>query len=83
MNNRYRRDRRFQIQRAIKDTVQSHRRECPYPKEEMFISIQEAYRTPNRLDQKRNSSCFIMTKPANAHVKQRILKVVKKKGQVT
>jgi hypothetical protein len=28
----------------------------PYLKKEMPTNIQEAYRTPNRLDQKRNSS---------------------------
>jgi hypothetical protein len=27
-----------------------------YLKKEMLLNIQEAYRTPNRLDQKRNSS---------------------------
>jgi len=31
-------------------------------KKEMPINIQEAYRTPNRLDQKRNSSCHIIVK---------------------
>ena len=34
----------------------------PNLKKEMPISIQEAYRTPNRLDQKRNSSCHIVVK---------------------
>jgi hypothetical protein len=29
---------------------------CPNLKKEMPMNIQEAYRTPNRLDQKRNSS---------------------------
>ena len=29
-------------------------------KKEMPINIQEAYRIPNRLDQKRNSSCYII-----------------------
>jgi hypothetical protein len=29
----------------------------PNLKKEMSMNIQEAYRTPNRLDQKRNSSC--------------------------
>jgi hypothetical protein len=49
----------------------------------MPINIQEAYRTPNRLDQKRNSSCHIIVKPPNALKKERILKAVKEKGQVT
>jgi len=34
----------------------------PKLKKEMPINIQEAYRTPNRLDQKRNSSCHIIVK---------------------
>ena len=32
----------------------------PNLKKELSINIQEAYRTPNRLDQKRNSSCHII-----------------------
>jgi hypothetical protein len=32
----------------------------------MLINIQEAYRTPNSLDQKRNSSCHIIVKTPNA-----------------
>jgi hypothetical protein len=49
----------------------------------MPINIQEAYRTPNRLDQKRNSSCHIIVKTPNAQNKERILKAVSEKGQVT
>ena len=48
----------------------------------MPIIIQEAYRTPNRLDQKRNSSCHIIIKTPNALNKERLLKAVRK-GQVT
>jgi hypothetical protein len=47
------------------------------------MNIQEAYRTPNRLAQKRNSSCHIIIKTPNAQNKERILKVVREKGQVT
>ena len=47
------------------------------------MNIQEAYRTPNRLDQKRNSSCHIIIKTPNAENKERILKVVRGKGKVT
>jgi hypothetical protein len=54
----------------------------PNPTEEMSINIQEAYRTPNRLDQKRYSSHHIITKTPNALNKERILKAVKEKGQV-
>jgi hypothetical protein len=47
------------------------------------INIQEAYRTPNRLDQKRNSSCYIIIKTPNGLNKERILKAVREKSQVT
>ena len=49
----------------------------------MPMNIQEAYRTPNRLDQKRNSSRHIMIKTPDALNKERILKAVREKGQVT
>jgi hypothetical protein len=49
----------------------------------MPINIQEAYRTPNRLDQKRNSSQHIIIKTPNALNKERMLKAVREKGQVT
>ena len=49
----------------------------------MHINIQEAYRTPNRLDQKRNSSWHIIDKTPNALNKERILKTLREKGQVT
>jgi hypothetical protein len=48
----------------------------------MPMNIQEAYRTPNRLEQKRNSSCHIIIKTPNALKKDRILKAVREKGQV-
>ena len=49
----------------------------------MPIKIQEAYRTPNRWDQKRNTSRHIIVKTPNAQNKERILKAVREKGQVT
>ena len=49
----------------------------------MSIKIQEAYRTPNRLDQKRNSSCYIIIKTPNGQNKERILKAVREKVKVT
>jgi hypothetical protein len=48
----------------------------------MSMNTQEAYRTPNRLDQKRNSSCHIIVKTSNALNKERVLKAVKEKVQV-
>jgi hypothetical protein len=49
----------------------------------MSMNIQEAYRTPNRLNQKRNSSCHIIIETPNTLNKERILKAVREKGQVT
>jgi hypothetical protein len=37
----------------------------PNPKKAMPIDIQEAYRTPNRMDQKRNSSYHIIKTPSD------------------
>ena len=52
-------------------------------KKEMPINILEARRTPNRLDQKRNYSCHMVVKTPNAQNKERILKAVWEKHQVT
>jgi len=49
----------------------------------MAINVQEAYRKPNRLDQKRKSSCHIIIKTLNAQNKERTVKAVKENGQVT
>ena len=48
----------------------------------MPMNTQEAYRTPNRLDQKSNSSPHIIIRTANVLNKDRILKAVREKGQV-
>jgi hypothetical protein len=55
----------------------------PSLKKEMPMNKQEAYRTPNILDQKRNSSRHIIIRTTSALNKERILKAVRKKGQVT
>jgi hypothetical protein len=55
----------------------------PYLKKEMPMYKQEAYRTPNRLDQKRNPSQHIIIRTTDALKKDRILKAVRGKGQVT
>jgi chromosome segregation ATPase len=52
-------------------------------KNDMPMNLQEAYRTPNRLDQKRNSSWHIIIRTTNALNKERILKAEREKGQVT
>jgi hypothetical protein len=41
----------------------------PYPKKEMRMNTQEVYRTPNRLDQKRNSSRNIIIRKTNHEIK--------------
>jgi hypothetical protein len=46
------------------------------------INIKGAFRTTNRLDQKRNSSRHIIVKTPNAQNKERILEAVRKNGQV-
>jgi len=43
------------------------------------MNIKEAYRYPNRLDQKRNSSHDIIVKTLNGQNKERLLKAVMKK----
>ena len=55
----------------------------PTLKNEMTTSIKEAFRTPNRLDQKRNTSRHIIVKTPSAQSKKRILKAVREKGHVT
>ena len=48
------------------------------------MKVQEAYRTPNRLDQKKKKSPrHIIIKTQNIQIKERILRAVKEKGQVT
>ena len=49
----------------------------------MPMNIQETYRTLNRLDKKRNSSRHIIIRTTNALNKDRILKAVREKYQVT
>ena len=49
----------------------------------MPIKVQEAYRTTNRSDQKRESSHHIIIKTENVQNKERILKAARRKGQVT
>jgi hypothetical protein len=73
-DNRYRKEWRSQLKEPVNILIIEEN--FPNLKKEMPISIQEAYRTPNRLDQKRNSSHHII-------IKERILKAVREKGQVT
>jgi uncharacterized coiled-coil protein SlyX len=52
----------------------------PNLKKEMPMNIQEAYRTPNRLDQKRNSSCHIIIITPNTLKKEKNIKSSKEKS---
>jgi hypothetical protein len=47
----------------------------------MATNIQEDYRIPNRLDQKRKSSCHMSIKTLNTQKKERILKAVRGKAK--
>jgi hypothetical protein len=49
-------------------------------KKEMPMNTQEAYRTSNCLDQKRNSSYHIIIKIPNSQNKERLLKTVREKS---
>ena len=55
----------------------------PYLKKDMPMKIQEAYRTPNRLDQKNILLPHIIIKTLNIQSKERILRAAKEKGQLT
>ena len=48
----------------------------------MPIKVQETYRTPDRLDQKRESPHHIIIKTLNIQNKERILKAAREKDQV-
>jgi hypothetical protein len=73
----------FQLKRPANIFNKIIQENIPNLKKEMPMNIQEAYRTPNRLDQKRNSSRHIIIRTTNALNKDRILKAVREKGQVT
>ena len=49
----------------------------------MLINVEEAYRTPSRLNQKRKSFCHITIKTLNVQNKERILKAARGKGKVS
>ena len=55
----------------------------PNLKNDMAIKVQETYRSPNKWEQKRKSSCHIIIKTLNPQNKERILKASREKGQVT
>jgi hypothetical protein len=73
----------FNLKGQQKYLQENYRRKLPKPKEKDAMNIQEAYRTPNRLDHKRNPPRYIIIRTTNALNKDRILKAVREKGQVT
>jgi hypothetical protein len=72
----------FQLKRPVNIFNKIIEENFPNLKTEMPVYIQEAYITPNRLDQKRNSSLHIIIRTTNALNKDRILKAAREKGQV-
>jgi hypothetical protein len=58
-DNRYRGEWRSQLKRPVNIFNKIREENFPKLKKEMPMNIQEAYRTQNILDQKRNSSCHI------------------------
>ena len=81
--NRYTRQQRFQLKGPVNIFHKIIEENFPNLKKEMPMYIQEVYRIPNRLDQKRNSCHYIIIKTPNALNNKRILKAVREKGQVT
>jgi hypothetical protein len=73
----------FQLKEAVHIFNKIIEENFPNLKKEMPMNIQEAYRTPNRVDQKRNSSQHIIIRITNAINKDRILNAVREKGQLT
>jgi hypothetical protein len=49
----------------------------------MPIQVQEASRTPNRLDQNRTTPQHIIIKTASTENRERILKAIREKKQIT
>jgi hypothetical protein len=55
----------------------------PNLKKPLPIQVQESSRTPNRLDQNRTTQRYIIIKTTNTENRQRILKAVREKKQIT
>jgi chromosome segregation ATPase len=73
----------FQLKRPVNIFNKAIEENFPNLKKDMPMNTQEAYRTPNRLNQKRNSFHHIKVKTPSAQNKERILTAVGEKGQVT
>jgi hypothetical protein len=55
----------------------------PNHEKELFIQVQEASKKPNRTDQNRTSLRYIIIKTTNTEKRERILKTVREKKQIT
>lgn len=75
-NNRNRRGWRLPVQMARNIINKIIEENFPKVKKRMTIHMQEAYRIPNRLNQKGNSSCHITVKTLYVQNKEKILKAV-------
>jgi hypothetical protein len=53
------------------------------PEKSMPIQVQEASKTPNRPDQNRTTTWHIIIKTTNTETRERILKSVREKNQIT
>jgi hypothetical protein len=73
----------FQFKRSVNIFNKIIDENFPNLKKDMPMNIKEAYRAPNSLDHQRNFSCHIIIKTPDAQNKERILKSVREKGQVT
>jgi hypothetical protein len=82
-DSRYRKKEDFQLKGPANIFNKFIEENIPNLKKEMPMKIQEAYRTPNSFGPERNSSHHIVIKTPNAQNKERILKAVREKGQVT
>jgi hypothetical protein len=69
-DNRYRRKQRLPNKGPVNIFNKIIEENISNLKKEMPTNIPEAYRTPNRLDQKRNSFCHIIIKTPNAQNKE-------------
>lgn len=54
-----------------------------YLKKDIPIKVKEAYRTPNRLDQKRKFTCHIIIKALKLQNKETLLRLQKKIQSIT
>jgi hypothetical protein len=72
----------FQLRGPVNIFNKSIEENSPNLKRKIPMNIQETYRTPNSLDQKRNSSCHIIIKTPSAQNKERIVKAVRGNCQV-